>query len=155
MSLNKVHLIGHLGRDPEVRILGTGGEVANLRVATSETWKDRATGERKERTEWHSVIVFAEGAVKFAKAYLKKGAKVYVEGRLQTRKWQDQQGADRYSTEIVIQPFGGELQSLDRREADPGRNDYSGHTQDGRWNSGSPAAGAGRPPPELDDDIPF
>jgi single-strand DNA-binding protein len=164
-SVNKVILVGHLGRDPEARSLGNGGEVVSFSMATSDNWKDRASGDRKERTEWHNVVVFAEGLVKIAKQYLRKGSKVYVEGKLQTRKWQDKGGNDRWSTEIVLQPFAGEIQLLDRREADPGRNDYSGH-DDGRWSSGggtgggqSGSAGAGRSPApfdsDLDDDVPF
>ncbi|NIZ14555.1 single-stranded DNA-binding protein [Phaeobacter sp. HF9A] len=114
-SLNKVMLIGNLGRDPEVRSFQNGGKVCNLRIATSETWKDRNTGERRERTEWHSVAVFSEGLVRVCEQYLRKGSKVYVEGQLQTRKWQDQNGQDRYSTEIVLQGFGGTLTMLDGR----------------------------------------
>ena len=112
-SVNKVILIGNLGRDPEVRSFQNGGKVCNLRIATSETWKDRNTGERREKTEWHSVAIFQEGLVRIAEQYLKKGSKVYIEGQLQTRKWQDQSGADRYSTEVVLQGFGGTLTMLD------------------------------------------
>lgn len=114
-SLNKVMLIGNLGRDPEVRSFQNGGKVCNLRIATSETWKDRNTGERREKTEWHSVAVFSEGLVRVCEQYLRKGSKVYVEGQLQTRKWQDQSGQDRYSTEIVLQGFGSTLTMLDGR----------------------------------------
>ena len=110
-SVNKVILVGHLGRDPEVRTFQNGGKVCNLRVATSEKWKDRNTGERKERTEWHSVALFAEGAAKFAEQYLRKGSMVYIEGQLETRKWQDQSGQDRYSTEVVVRPYGGEIKA--------------------------------------------
>lgn len=112
-SVNKVILVGNLGRDPEVRSFQNGGKVAEMRLATSEQWKDRNTGERKERTEWHTVKVFTEGLVGVAERYLRKGSKVYIEGSLQTRKWQDQTGADRYSTEIVLQGFGGVLTMLD------------------------------------------
>jgi single-strand DNA-binding protein len=111
-SLNKVMLIGNLGADPEVRSFQNGGKVCNLRLATSETWKDKS-GERQERTEWHTIAVFQEGAISFAEQYLRKGSKVYVEGVLSTRKWQDQAGADRYSTEVAVRPFGGQLTSLD------------------------------------------
>ncbi|WP_164658717.1 single-stranded DNA-binding protein [Tropicibacter sp. Alg240-R139] len=114
-SVNKVILIGNLGRDPEVRSFQNGGKVCNLRIATSENWKDRNTGERRERTEWHSVAIFNEGLVRVAEQYLKKGSKVYVEGQLQTRKWQDQSGQDRYSTEVVLQGFGSTLTMLDGR----------------------------------------
>ncbi|MFY0597272.1 MAG: single-stranded DNA-binding protein [Cognatishimia sp.] len=114
-SLNKVMLIGNLGRDPEVRSFQNGGKVCNLRIATSETWKDRNTGERREKTEWHSVAVFSEGLVRVCEQYLRKGSKVFVEGQLQTRKWQDQNGQDKYSTEIVLQGFGSTLTMLDGR----------------------------------------
>ncbi len=112
-SVNKVILIGNLGRDPEVRTFQNGGKVCNLRIATSEQWKDKQSGERKERTEWHTVAVFQEGLVRICEQYLKKGSKVYIEGKLQTRKWQDQSGADRYSTEVVLQGFDGTLTMLD------------------------------------------
>jgi len=114
-SLNKVMLIGNLGRDPEVRSFQNGGKVCNLRIATSETWKDRNTGERREKTEWHSVAIFSEGLVRVAEQYLRKGSKVFIEGQLQTRKWQDQSGQDRYSTEVVLQGIGGTLTMLDGR----------------------------------------
>lgn len=114
-SVNKVILIGNLGRDPEVRSLNDGSKVVNLRIATSETWRDRASGERKERTEWHSVVIFNENLAKVAENYLRKGSKIYVEGQLQTRKWTDQQGQDRYTTEIVLQRYRGELTILDSR----------------------------------------
>ena len=119
-SVNKVILIGNLGRDPEVRSFQNGGKVCNLRIATSETWKDRNTGERRERTEWHSVAIFNEGLVRVAEQYLRKGSKVYVEGQLQTRKWQDQSGQDRYSTEVVLQGFGSTLTMLDGRDGGGG-----------------------------------
>lgn len=112
-SLNKVQLIGNLGADPEIRSFQNGGRVANLRIATSESWKDKATGEKKEKTEWHTVAIFTEGLVGVAERYLKKGSKVYVEGQLQTRKWQDASGSDRYSTEIVLQGYGASLVMLD------------------------------------------
>ncbi|SRR5579871_4077267 len=113
-SVNKVILVGNLGADPEIRRTQDGRPIAHLRIATSETWRDKATGERRERTEWHRVVIFNEGLAKVAEQYLKKGSKVYVEGQLQTRKWQDQQGQDRYSTEVVLQNFNGQLTMLDR-----------------------------------------
>jgi len=160
-SVNKVILVGNLGRDPEIRTLGSGDKVANLRIATSETWRDRTSGERKERTEWHQVVIFNENLVKVAESYLKKGSTVYIEGALQTRKWTDQQGVEKYSTEIVLQKFRGELTMLGGR---PGGGADSG-MDDGGYSS-APAArssGAGRPNAsagpketfELDDDIPF
>jgi len=115
-SVNKVILVGNLGRDPEVRSFQNGGKVAELRIATSESWKDKTSGERKERTEWHTVKIFTEGLVSVAERFLRKGSKVYLEGQLQTRKWQDQAGADRYSTEITLQGFGGVLVLLDKNE---------------------------------------
>ena len=115
-SVNKVILIGNLGRDPEVRTFANGGKVCNLRIATSETWRDRQSGERKERTEWHSVAIFNENLAKVAEQYLRKGSKVYIEGQLETRKWQDQSGAERYTTEIVLRQFRGELTILDGRD---------------------------------------
>jgi single-strand DNA-binding protein len=136
-SLNKVSLIGNLGEDPESRSLNNGGEVVNLRVATSESWKDR-DGNRQERTEWHRVVIFNEGLGKVAKSYLRKGSKVYLEGSLQTRKWTDNNGADRYSTEVVLQKFRGELVLLDSRGSEaPARQP-------------EPAFAA-----DLDDDVPF
>ena len=126
-SLNKVILIGNLGKDPEVRKLGSGDPVVNLSVATSESWKDKQTGERKEKTEWHRVVIFNDQIAKVAENYLKKGMKVYVEGQLQTRKWTDQSGAEKYSTEIVLQKFRGELQMLDGKSEGASRGgDYSG-----------------------------
>ena len=113
-SVNKVILIGNLGADPEVRTFQNGGKVCNIRIATSESWKDKTTGERKEKTEWHNVAIFNEGLVRVAEQYLKKGSKVYVEGALQTRKWQDQSGADRYTTEVVLQGFGSTLQPREK-----------------------------------------
>lgn len=119
-SLNKVMLIGNLARDPESRSFQNGGKVVSLRLATSESWKDRTTGEKKEKTEWHSVSIFAEGTANFAERYLRKGSKVFVEGQLETRKWQDQTGADRYSTEIVIRPYSGTLTDLTGPRSDGG-----------------------------------
>ncbi|MFM2356761.1 MAG: hypothetical protein RLZZ528_2497 [Pseudomonadota bacterium] len=162
-SVNKVILVGNLGRDPEVRSFPNGGKVCNLRIATSENWRDRATGERKERTEWHSVAIFNENLAKIAEQYLKKGSKVYIEGQLETRKWQDQSGADRYTTEVVLRQFRGELTLLDGRDGggsgggggydDPG---YGGGSSGGfgGGNDRSPApAGGGRS--DFDDEIPF
>lgn len=126
-SVNKVILIGNLGRDPEVRSFPNGGKVCNLRIATSETWKDRESGERKERTEWHSVAIMSEPLVKVAEQYLRKGSKIYIEGQLETRKWQDQSGNDRYSTEVVLRPYNSKLVMLDGpsdRDGDQG-GDYS------------------------------
>ncbi|MFP1634123.1 single-stranded DNA-binding protein [Zhengella sp. ZM62] len=143
-SLNKVTLIGRLGADPEVRRLNSGDAVVNLRLATSETWKDKNTGEKRERTEWHSVVIFNEQLAKVAEAYLRKGALVYLEGQLQTRKWQDQQGQDRYSTEIVLQRYRGELTMLDS----PGERQE--HRQE-RSSYDEPR----RAPADLDDEIPF
>lgn len=152
-SVNKVILIGNLGKDPEIRTLNSGDRVANLRIATSETWRDRATGERKERTEWHQVVIFNENLVKVAESFLKKGSKVYVEGALQTRKWTDQTGAERYSTEVVLQKFRGELTMLDGRGGGEGAGDDYGSS----GYSAGPAAKASGPKEsfELDDEIPF
>lgn len=156
-SVNKVILIGHLGRDPEARSFQNGGEVVNFRVATSERWKDRNSGEMKERTEWHSVAIMNEGLCKVAKQYLRKGSKVYVEGQQRTRKWQDQSGADRYSTEVVLSGFNSVLVLLDKREGDPGRHDYSGYGDTpGSGSGGSGSTGSGRGyADDLDDDVPF
>lgn len=118
-SVNRAFIVGNLGIDPEIRDLPSGQKVANLSVATSETWSDRATGERKERTEWHRVSVFNQNAVQYAEQYLRKGDKVYVQGRVETRKWQDQSGAERYSTEVVVPPIGGELMGLSSRSGGP------------------------------------
>lgn len=142
-SVNKVIVIGNLGRDPEVRTFQNGGKVVNLRIATSETWRDKASGERKERTEWHSVAIHSEPLAKIAEQYLRKGSTVYIEGQLETRKWQDQSGADRYSTEIVLRPFRGELTLLGGGQ-DRQRDDRQ---QDQR-------APAGRAS-DMDDEIPF
>jgi single-strand DNA-binding protein len=140
-GVNKVILIGNLGADPEVRAFSNGGKVANLRIATSETWKDKNTGERKEKTEWHQVAIFQEGLVRIAEQYLKKGSKVYIEGKLQTRKWQDQSGADRYSTEVVLQGYGGTLTMLDGAGG-------------GAGGQSTPSSQGSEPPP-MDDEIPF
>ncbi len=160
-SVNKVILIGNLGRDPEVRSFPNGGKVCNLRIATSENWRDRTTGERKERTEWHSVAIFSEGLVKVAEQYLKKGSKVYLEGQLETRKWQDQSGADRYSTEVVLRNFGSTLVMLDGRDSGgSGGGGGGGYDDDrgggggfGGGSGGSGGGGGGRS--DLDDEIPF
>jgi single-strand DNA-binding protein len=171
-SVNKVILIGNLGRDPEVRSFQNGGKVCNLRIATSETWKDKNTGERREKTEWHSVAVFQEGLVRIAEQYLRKGSKVYIEGQLQTRKWQDQSGQDKYSTEVVLQGYGGTLTMLDGRDGGGGGassgGDFgggsgydsghdSGYSGSGSGGSGGAAQGESSPAPsrDLDDEIPF
>ncbi len=179
-SVNKVIIVGNLGRDPEVRSFQNGGKVVNLRIATSETWRDKASGERKERTEWHSVAIFNENIAKIAEQYLKKGSKVYVEGQLETRKWQDQSGQDRYTTEVVIRPYRGELTLLDGRDGGGsgggggGGNDYGGGYDDyqgggggggaiggggGGYQSGGRSGGGGGAPAggrsDMDDEIPF
>jgi len=171
-SLNKVMLIGNLGADPEIRSFQNGGKVANLRIATSETWKDRNTGERQERTEWHSVAIFSEGLVGVVERFLRKGSKVYIEGQLQTRKWQDQSGNDRYSTEVVIRGMNGTLTMLDGAQGGGGGGGQrgggnwdqgggsSGGGSGGGWNQGgggSPggSSGGGSNYDDLDDDIPF
>ncbi len=140
-SVNKVIIVGNLGTDPEVKAFDNGGEVVNMSIATSENWKDRNTGERRERTEWHRVAIFNPGLVTVAKNYLKKGSKVYIEGQLETRKWTDQSGADRYSTEVVLRPFRSELTMLDSKGA--GAPASSGGSQ--------PTGAAG----QVDDEIPF
>jgi single-strand DNA-binding protein len=157
-SVNKVILIGNLGADPEIRRTQDGRPIANLRVATSESWRDKATGERKERTEWHRVVIFNEGLCRIAEQYLKKGAKVYLEGQLQTRKWQDKDGHDRYSTEVVLQGFNSQLTMLDSRGGGGGGAEAS----DGDFGSerAAPArkpamAGAGARRDDMDDEIPF
>ena len=155
-SVNKVILVGNLGRDPEVRRLNSGAPVVNLRVATSENWRDKTTGERQERTEWHNVVIYNENLGKIAEQYLKKGSKVYIEGQLQTRKWQDQSGQDRYTTEVVIQRFRGELALLDRA----GDNVDAGNSSDfgrARPMEEAPAgrSGGASLAEELDDEIPF
>ena len=161
-SVNKVILIGNLGRDPEVRTFQNGGKVCNLRIATSETWKDRESGERRERTEWHSVAIFSEPLIRVAEQYLRKGSKVYLEGSLQTRKWEDQSGHERYSTEVVLQGFNSTLTMLDGRRDGAGEGGSSGGSDFGRSkplaNSGSDSGsggGCGGFNKELDDEIPF
>ena len=163
-SVNKVILIGNLGRDPEVRSFQNGGKVCNLRIATSETWKDRNSGERREKTEWHSVAVFSEGLVRVCEQYLRKGSKIYIEGKLQIRKWQDQSGADRYSTEVVLQGFDATLVMLDSRNdggsgggSGGGYGDQSGG-YGGGYDQGAPnqsSGGGSAPSRDLDDEIPF
>ncbi len=160
-SVNKVILIGNLGADPEMRRTNDGRPIANLRVATSENWRDKATGERRERTEWHRVVIFNEGLCRIAEQYLRKGSKVYLEGQLQTRKWQDQSGQDRYSTEVVLQGFNSQLTMLDGR----GEGGSAGANAGGDFGRSSPmeaerGQAAGRSggaslAEELDDDIPF
>ncbi len=159
-SVNKVILIGNLGRDPEVRTFQNGGRVCNLRIATSENWKDKNTGERRERTEWHSVAIFSEPLARVAEQYLRKGSKVYIEGQLETRKWQDQSGQDRYSTEVVLRPYRSELTMLDGRGEGGGQRDsgdygggYDSGPQDDRYGGGG---GGGAPSSrDMDDEIPF
>jgi len=167
-SLNKVMLIGNLGADPEVRRLNSGDPVVNLRIATSENWRDKSTGERREKTEWHNVVIFNENLAKVAENYLRKGSKIFIEGQLQTRKWQDRDGNDKYTTEIVLQRYRGELTMLD------GKNDGGGgggrsydDDRGGSYGGGSQGGGSGgggrsneRPREDfssdtLDDDIPF
>ncbi len=150
-SVNKVILIGNLGRDPEVRSTQDGTRVANLSVATSESWRDKNTGERRERTEWHRVVIFNERLSEVAEKYLRKGSKVYIEGQLQTRKWQDQSGQDKYTTEIVLNRFRGELTMLDSRRDSEGAGEYGGAAASQESDS-SATAGAGT---DLDDEIPF
>ncbi|MGH1452987.1 MAG: single-stranded DNA-binding protein [Paracoccaceae bacterium] len=160
-SVNKVILVGNLGRDPEVRTFQNGGKVCNLRIATSENWKDKNTGERREKTEWHTVAIFSEGLVRVAEQYLRKGSKVYIEGALQTRKWQDKDGADRYSTEVVLQGFGSTLTMLDGRDGGGGGGSSSGgYDQGGGYDSGPSSSGGGGSAPsgggrDFDDEIPF
>ncbi len=162
-SVNKVILVGNLGRDPEVRTFQNGGKVCNLRIATSENWKDRNTGERRERTEWHSVAIFSEPLARIAEQYLRKGSKVYIEGQLETRKWQDQSGQDRYTTEIVLRPFTGNLTLLDGRSGDGASSSdggygggYSGGQSGGGYGGGGQSGGySGGPGGDIDDDIPF
>lgn len=165
-SVNKVIIVGNLGRDPEVRTFQNGGKVVNLNVATSETWRDKASGERKERTEWHRVSILNENLAKIAEQYLKKGSKVYIEGQLETRKWQDQSGAEKYSTEVVLRPFRGELTLLDGREGGGGGGGYAsdydqGPSDRGSSSGGSGGGGGGFAPAggggnrDMDDEIPF
>jgi single-strand DNA-binding protein len=160
-SVNKVILIGNLGADPEVRDFPSGGKVCNLRIATSETWRDKQSGERRERTEWHRVAIYSEPLVRVAEQYLKKGSKVYLEGQLETRKWQDQSGQDRYTTEIALRPFRSELTMLDGRDGGGAGGSGGGGYEDDRGGSygggsgsgGSGGGGGGRS--DLDDEIPF
>ena len=157
-SVNKVILIGNLGADPEIRRTQDGRPIANLRVATTESWRDKTSGERKEKTEWHRVVIFNEGLCKIAEQYLKKGAKVYLEGQLQTRKWTDQSGVEKYSTEVVLQGFNSNLTMLDGRSGggSSGADDSSGDFGAG-GSSGAPrrAVAAGGRNGDMDDDIPF
>ncbi|MDX2101177.1 MAG: single-stranded DNA-binding protein [Alphaproteobacteria bacterium] len=177
-GVNKVILLGNLGRDPEVRSTQDGRKIVNLRIATSDTWRDKATGERRERTEWHSVVIFNDNLGRIAEQYLRKGSKVYVEGALQTRKWTDQSGQERYTTEVVLQQYRGELSLIDSRGGGGGADytggddefqgggDYgpgpggaggAGRGSGGDYGSPPPQRGASRPPrrDDLDDDIPF
>ncbi|MEQ8654773.1 MAG: single-stranded DNA-binding protein [Kiloniellales bacterium] len=153
-SVNKVILVGNLGRDPEIRSMQNGSRVANLSLATSESWKDRNSGERRERTEWHRVVVFNENIVKVCENYLKKGSKVYLEGQIETRKWQDQSGQERYTTEIVLRPFRGELTMLDARGEGGGMSAGGGGASAGGGGGGGFSSGPPASEP-LDDDIPF
>ena len=163
-SVNKVILIGNLGADPEVRTFQNGGKVCNLRIATSENWKDRNTGERRERTEWHSVAIFSEPLARVAEQYLRKGSKVYIEGQLETRKWQDQSGQDRYSTEVVLRPYNSTLTMLDGRGEGGGGSGgsssgggYGGggySSNDGGYGGGSSSRDRA-PSNDMDDEIPF
>jgi single-strand DNA-binding protein len=164
-SVNKVILVGNLGRDPEIRSTQEGVRIANLSLATSENWRDKNTGERREKTEWHRVVIFNERLVEVVEKYLRKGSKIYIEGQLQTRKWQDQSGQDKYSTEVVLNRFRGELTMLDsRRDAEgQGAGDYGGAPSGGPGSGGGSGGGAGGggggPAPsggsDLDDEIPF
>ena len=170
-SVNKVIIVGNLGRDPEVRSFPAGGKVVNLNIATSENWRDKATGERKERTEWHRVAIFNEALGKIAEQYLKKGSTVYIEGQLETRKWQDQSGADRFTTEIVLRQFRGELTLLGGRDGGTGGGGgssddrgggYDGGNYEGGQSSGGSSGGAARggasggsSRSDMDDEIPF
>ncbi|MEL6236120.1 MAG: single-stranded DNA-binding protein [Pseudomonadota bacterium] len=151
-SVNKVILIGNLGRDPEVRSFQNGGKVVNLRIATSERWRDKQTGENREKTEWHSVAVFSEPLARVAEQYLRKGSKVYIEGQLETRKWQDQSGQDRYSTEVVLRPYKGELTMLDGRGDGPGGPSGGGGSRDFGGGYDQPSRAV---PSDMDDEIPF
>ena len=156
-SVNKVILVGNLGRDPEIRTLNSGDRVANLNLATSESWRDRNSGERKEKTEWHRVVIFNDNLVKVAEQYLRKGSKIYLEGSIQTRKWADQAGVEKFSTEIVLQKFRGELTMLDGRGDNEGAGDSGGYSSGG-FSSG-PKAQSSAPredfSADLDDEIPF
>lgn len=173
-GINKVIIVGNLGKDPEVRTFNNGGKVCNFSVATSESWKDRQTGEKKEKTEWHNISIYNEGLAGVAEKYLRKGSKVYLEGKLQTRKWQDQSGNDRYSTDVVLQGFDAKMEMLDSRgsgggqgggsgdgwgggQAGGGSNDSWGNTGGGSSGGGSSggAQGGGAFDADLDDDVPF
>lgn len=160
-SVNKVILIGNLGGDPDIRSMQSGDEIANLNIATSETWNDKASGERKERTQWHKVVIFNQPLVKVAKNYLKKGSKVYIEGQLETRKWQDKEGRDQYTTEVVLRPYRGELTMLDgRRDGGSSSGDSyggGGGSDFGGGYGGGSSGGGNRSPKidEMEDDIPF
>jgi single-strand DNA-binding protein len=158
-SVNKVILVGNLGADPEIRRTQDGRPIAHLRLATTDTWRDKTTGERRERTEWHRVVIFNEALAKVAEQYLKKGAKVYVEGQLQTKKWQDQQGQDRYTTEVVLQGFSSQLTMLDRAGGSGSAGGDFGSDEGGSFGSRSPArqpamAGAGARD-DMNDEVPF
>lgn len=161
-SVNKVILVGNLGRDPEIRRTQDGRPIGNLRIATSESWRDKNSGERREKTEWHSVVIFSEPLCKIVEQYLRKGSKVYIEGQLQTRKWQDQQGQDRYSTEVVIQGYNGSLTMLDGRSSGagagaPGLQDSGPADYDsmGASNGAGKSGGGAKFDKSLDDEIPF
>ncbi len=156
-SLNKVMIIGNLGRDPEVRSFQNGGKVCNLRIATSERWRDKNSGENREKTEWHSIAIFSEGLVRICEQYLKKGSKVFVEGQLQTRKWQDQSGNDRYSTEVVLQNYSGTLTMLDGRDGSASGGTFGNSDSFTSHNQGGIASGSqgGVGNSDLDDEIPF
>jgi single-strand DNA-binding protein len=161
-SVNKVILIGNLGRDPEVRTMQSGGKVCNLSVATSESWRDKGSGERREKTEWHRVVIFNENLIQVAERFLKKGSKVYLEGQLETRKWTDQSGQEKYSTEVVLRPFRGELTMLDGREGGGGGGGSyggggfdEGPSREPSRSSGGGSGGGFGPGPDLDDEIPF
>lgn len=161
-SINKVILVGNLGKDPEIRATQDGREIANLTIATSESWKDRNSGERKEKTEWHRVVIFSEGLVNVAKSYLRKGSKVYIEGQLQTRKWTDQSGVEKYSTEVVLQGFNANLTMLDGKRSDDAGGSMGGNYGGGEdisYGGGQRAAassgGRAMAPAPLDDEIPF
>ncbi len=151
-SINKVILVGNLGRDPEIRHTQDGVKIANLSLATSESWKDRNTGERREKTEWHRIVIFNDRLADVAEQYLRKGSKVYIEGQLQTRKWTDQSGQEKYTTEIVLQRYRGELQMLDTRGGGSGSGDYDQTPARSESGPSSPGASA---PAEFDDEIPF
>lgn len=155
-GLNKVQLIGRLGRDPEVRTFQNGGKIVTLRLATSETWKDKQTGERRERTEWHTVVIHNEAVGRIAEQYLRKGAEVYVEGKLETRKWQDQSGADHYSTEITVRPYGGEIVLIGgRQDGNAGQRDGDDERDSGKLSGSGRSGGKSNTDDLMDDEIPF